>query len=127
LLSWLTIAKKLKTVFLPRRGCFPPYGITVDCLGSGEEAVEIVRLGEPFYDMIFISRWMPGMDGKKAVQIIRNEIGNEYAKNIPIIALTTNTVIGNKDVFLKWGFQDVISKPLDIRLLDGVINTWLKH
>jgi CheY-like chemotaxis protein len=103
-----------------------PYGITVDCLGSGEEAVEIVRLGEPAYDMIFISRWMPGMDGKKAVQIIRNEVGSEYAKNVPIIALTTNTVIGNKDVFQSWGFQDVLSKPLNVRYLDEVIKTWMK-
>jgi CheY-like chemotaxis protein len=69
---------------------------------------------------------MPGMDGKKAVEIIRNEINSEYAKKIPIIALTTNTVIGNKDVFLNWGFQDVLSKPLNVRHLDAVLNQWMK-
>ena len=107
------------------QGMIEPYGITVDCLLNCQEAVEAVRLGEPRYDAIFVSRWMSEMDGKEAARIIRNEIPGEYAKTVPIIALTTNTVIGNKDIFLSWGFQDVLSKPLDIRHLDTVINTWI--
>jgi signal transduction histidine kinase len=108
------------------QGMLEPYGVTVDCLSSGEEAVELVRMGEPRYEMILISGWMPGMDGKEAVRRIRNEIGGEYAKKVPIIALTTNTVIGNKDIFYTWGFQDVLSKPLNIHYLDEVINAWMK-
>ena len=107
------------------QGMIEPYGITVDCLLNAHEAVEIVRRNEVQYNAIFISRWMSELDGKEAVRIIRNEIASEYAKSVPIIALTTNTVIGNKDIFHKWGFQDVLSKPLDIRHLDEVINTWI--
>jgi len=107
------------------QGMMEPYGMTVDCLLNAQEAVEIVRRGEVQYEAIFMSRWMSELDGKEAVRIIRNEIGSEYAKSIPIIALTTNTVIGNKDIFHKWGFQDVLSKPLDIRHLDEAINTWI--
>jgi len=107
------------------QGMMEPYGMAVDCLLNAQEAVEIVRLGEIRYDAIFISRWMSELDGKEAVRIIRNEIASEYAKAVPIIALTTNTVIGNKDIFHKWGFQDVLSKPLDVRHLDEVINTWI--
>jgi CheY-like chemotaxis protein len=68
---------------------------------------------------------MSEMDGKEAARKIRNEIGNDYAKKIPMIALTASSLIGNKDVFISWGFQDVLSKPLNIRQLDDVINTWV--
>jgi len=107
------------------QGMMEPYGMTVECLLNAQEAVEIVRRNEVRYNAIFISRWMSQLDGKEAVRIIRNEIGSEYAKTVPIIALTTNTVIGNKDIFHKWGFQDVLSKPLDVRHLDEVIHTWI--
>jgi signal transduction histidine kinase/ActR/RegA family two-component response regulator len=107
------------------QGMLKPYGMTVDCLATGQEAVNVIRRGEPHYDVIFMSRWMSEMDGKEAVRIIRNEIGNDYAKNIPIIAMTSTNVIGNKDIFLNLGFQDVLSKPLDVLHLDAVINTWV--
>jgi signal transduction histidine kinase/ActR/RegA family two-component response regulator len=107
------------------QGMMQPYGLAVDCLLNAQEAVEIVRRNEVQYSAIFISRWMSELDGKEAVRIIRNEIASDYAKTVPIIALTTNTVIGNKDIFHKWGFQDVLSKPLDVRHLDEVINTWI--
>jgi CheY-like chemotaxis protein len=107
------------------QGMIEPYGITVDCLSSAQEAVEIIGLAEPRYDAVFISRWMSEMDGKEAARKIRNEIGSDYAKNIPMIALTASTLIGNKDVFIDWGFQDVLSKPLNIRQLDDVINRWI--
>jgi len=68
---------------------------------------------------------MSGMDGKEAVRIIRDEVGNDYAKNIPVIAMTSTNVIGNKDIFLSLGFQDVLAKPLDVLHLDAVINTWV--
>jgi len=107
------------------QGMLKPYGMTVDCLATGQEAVNVIRRGEPHYDVIFMSRWMSEMDGKEAVRIIRDEIGNDYAKNIPIIAMTSTNVIGNKDIFLSLGFQDVLSKPLDVLHLDAVINTWV--
>ena len=108
------------------QGMIEPYGITVDCLNSANEAVDLIRLADPKYDAVFISRWMSSdMDGKEATRIIRNEIDSEYAKKLVIIALTTNTVIGNKDLFLKWGFNDVLGKPFDVRHLDEAINIWL--
>ncbi len=72
-----------------------------------------------------MNRWMPEMDGIEAVRLIRNEIGTEYARNIPIIALTVNAVTGNNAFFLKAGFQGVLSKPIGIMKLDEVIRRWV--
>jgi CheY-like chemotaxis protein len=70
---------------------------------------------------------MPGMDGIEAVRIIRNEIGTEYAKTVPIIALTANAIHGNEEMFLKNGFQSFLTKPIDIRRMDEVINRWVRN
>jgi CheY-like chemotaxis protein len=102
-----------------------PYGIKVDCVLGNKEAVELVRKGQPAYNAIFMNRWMSDMDGTEAIRIIRNEIGTSYAKNLPIIAITANTILGNNAFFLSRGFQDVVSKPLDILRLDKAIRKWV--
>jgi CheY-like chemotaxis protein len=113
------------------RGMLKPYGMIVDCVDSGKEAVGIIREGSleesKRYNAIFMDHMMPGMDGIEAVRIIRNEIGTEYAKTIPIIALTANAIIGNEDLFLKSGFQAFLSKPIDIIRLDTIINRYVRN
>ena len=69
---------------------------------------------------------MPGMDGIQTTRIIREEISNEYAKNVPIIALTANALLGNDALFLENGFQAYLSKPIDIIRLDQILNQWVR-
>ena len=64
---------------------------------------------------------MPKMDGIEAVQIIRG-MGYEH----PIVALTANAVSGQAEIFLKNGFDDYISKPIDIRQLNVVLNKLIR-
>jgi signal transduction histidine kinase/DNA-binding response OmpR family regulator len=108
------------------KGIMLPYGLTVDCVTGGREAVRLVREGKPHYDLIFMDHMMPEMDGIEAVRVIREEIGSEYAKNIPIIALTANALTGNDNMFKQHGFQDFLSKPIDIMKMDVALNTWVK-
>jgi CheY-like chemotaxis protein len=103
-----------------------PYGMTVDCVSSGRAAIELVRKGEPRYNAIFMDHMMPGMDGLEAVRIIRNELDSDYAKTVPIIALTANAIIGNEKLFLNNGFQDFLTKPIDIIKMNGAINRWVR-
>jgi CheY-like chemotaxis protein len=70
---------------------------------------------------------MPGMDGIEATRIIREEIGTDYARNIPIIALTANAIMGNEEMFLANGFQAFLSKPIDIMAMDVVIRQWVRN
>jgi PAS domain S-box-containing protein len=103
-----------------------PYNLTVHCLVSGRQAVETVREGKIEYDVILMDHMMPEIDGIEAVRIIRNEIGTDYARKVPIIALTANALVGNEDMFLQNGFQGFITKPIDVLKLDAVLNEWIK-
>jgi CheY-like chemotaxis protein len=98
----------------------------VDCVSSGQAAIEAIRKEAVHYDTIFMDHMMPGMDGIEAVRIIREEIGTEYARNIPIIALTANAIIGNEAMFLSRGFQGFLTKPIDILRLDMLINDFVR-
>jgi HPt (histidine-containing phosphotransfer) domain-containing protein len=69
---------------------------------------------------------MPEMDGVEAVKIIRNEIQSDYARTVPIVVLTANAVAGNREMFLESGFTDFISKPIDIKQLNLVLNRWIR-
>jgi PAS domain S-box-containing protein len=109
------------------RGILKPYKMTVECAKSGQEAINRVREEKVRYDAIFMDHMMPGMDGIEAVRIIRNEIGTEYAKTVPIIALTANAVVGNDALFLGNGFQAFLSKPIDIQRLDQILRQWVRN
>jgi len=101
-------------------GLMAPYGLKIELLASGIEALERIKEGN-VYDIVFMDHMMPEMDGIETTKKIR-ETG--YAK--PIIALTANAVAGQANMFLKNGFDDFISKPIDIRQLNKVLKTWVR-
>jgi CheY-like chemotaxis protein len=98
----------------------------VDCVNSGHGAVDVVKSGMIKYNAIFMDYMMPEMDGLEATRIIRNEIGTEYARTVPIIALTADAIAGNAEMFLQNGFQGFISKPVNMKELNSVINTFVR-
>jgi len=107
------------------KGLMKPYGMQIDTVTSGQQAIDAIRMGNIKYNAIFMDHMMPGMDGIEAAERIR-EIGTDYAKDIPIIALTANAIAGNEKMFLSKGFQDFLSKPIDISRLDAVIRRWIR-
>jgi signal transduction histidine kinase/CheY-like chemotaxis protein len=114
------------------KGLMLPYGLVIDCVSSGREAIEKIReisenSSAQKYDVVFMDHMMPEMDGIEAVRIIRNGIDGEYAKTVPIIALTANALSGNEDMFLSRGFNAYISKPIDIMQMDLALNTWVRN
>ena len=108
------------------KGLMAPYDLTVHCASSGKQAVEIIREEKTKYDVVFMDHMMPEMDGIETVRVIREEIGTEYATTVPIIALTANALVGSEDVFLGNGFQAYLSKPIDVVILDEVLNEWVR-
>jgi CheY-like chemotaxis protein len=103
----------------------------VDCVLSGKEAIEKIRLGgmtppaAPIYNVIFMDYMMPVMDGIETAKVIRS-LSTEYAKTIPIIALTANAIQGTEEMFYSEGFQAFLSKPIDLMQLDSVVRKWIK-
>jgi signal transduction histidine kinase/ActR/RegA family two-component response regulator len=108
-------------------GMMMPYEMNIDKVESGEEAIELVRKGTPHYDLIFMDHMMPGLNGVEAVHIIRKEVGreSEYARTVPIIALTANAIVGNEEMFIENGFQGMVAKPIDARKLDEILRKWV--
>jgi len=107
------------------RGLMKPYNMQIDCVSSGQEAIDAVMDKRVRYNAIFMDHMMPGMDGIEATRLIR-EINTDYTRNIPIIALTANAIVGNEEMFLQKGFQAFISKPIEIAHLDVIIREWIR-
>ena len=107
------------------KGLMKPYEMQVDCVTSGQQTIDVIRAEKIKYNAIFMDHMMPGMDGIETTRRIR-EIGTDYAKNIPIIALTANAIVGNEEMFLNNGFQAFLSKPIDIMQMDFIIKQWVR-
>jgi len=103
------------------KGMLSPYGLKIDTASSGFEAVEKIKKGK-LYDIIFMDHMMPKMDGIEAAKIIR---GTGYTRTI--IALTANALIGQDKVFLDNGFDDFISKPIDSREMNRILNEFIRN
>jgi CheY-like chemotaxis protein len=108
-------------------GMMEIYDPKIDCVTSGQEAVDLIKKEEVLNDAIFMDHMMPGMDGIEAVRIIRNEINTDYARTIPIIALTANAIIGNEEMFLEHGFQALLPKPIEMKKLDAILKEFVKN
>ena len=114
------IVDDVETNIFVARGLLAPYSLKIDASDSGFEAIEKIREGRE-YDVIFMDHMMPKMDGVKTTGILR-DMG--YDK--PIVALTANAVSGQAEIFLGNGFDDFISKPIDVRQLNTVLNKHIR-
>ncbi|GHV41090.1 hypothetical protein AGMMS49546_16270 [Spirochaetia bacterium] len=118
----ILIVDDLPTNLNVASGLLAPYGMKIDCATGGLEA--LCMIGEKPYDLVLMDHMMPGMDGVEAAAAIRIR-GEEYYQKLPIIALTANAVSGMKEMFLANGFNDFISKPIDIAKLDECMFRWI--
>ncbi|MDR2075355.1 MAG: transporter substrate-binding domain-containing protein, partial [Desulfovibrio sp.] len=99
-----------------------PYRMRVLTCPGGREAVELVRARS--FDLVLMDHMMPDMDGVAVTRAIR-DMDEERCRTMPIVALTANAVSGMKEMFLENGFNDFLSKPVDVFKLDAVLRQWL--
>ena len=96
-------------------GLMKLYKLQIDTAMGGQSAIDKIKEGN-VYDVIFMDHMMPEIDGVEAMKKIR-ELG--YVN--PIVVLTANAVAGQADIFLNYGFDEFISKPIDIRQLNSIL------
>ncbi len=84
-------------------------GFTVETADDGEKGIK--KAESAAYDLILMDIALPGMDGVEATKMIKNR--PEY-RNVPVVALTAFAMAGDKERLLKAGFDEYISKPLDV-------------
>ena len=89
-----------------------PTELLIDCAVNGQEAVRIFSESPERYNMIFMDIQMPEMDGLTATRHIR-ALGSQWAKDIPIVAMTANVFREDVENCLAAGMNDHIGKPVD--------------
>jgi len=92
----------------------------LDIVKNGEQAV--TKASKIEYDLVLMDIKLPGMDGTTAMKQIRKN----STKHIPIIALTAYAMKDDKKRYLDEGFDDYVSKPINIELLVKKIQDILK-
>lgn len=100
------------------KGVLGSYGIQVDTCLSGRAAIK--RCSQSSYDVIFLDHMMPGFDGVETLRRIR-EMNNGIYQDLPIIALTANTMSGAREMFKNEGFTEFVPKPIERSLLERVL------
>jgi PAS domain S-box-containing protein len=81
------------------------FGFEIDIAENGKIGIE--KLKEEKYDIVLMDLQMPEMDGYQTVLAIRNELNLQ----IPIIAMTAHSLVGEKEKCLEIGMNDYIGKP----------------
>ncbi len=96
--------------------------LQVDVAGSGEECLELLK--RKTYHVICLDHMMPVMDGVETLHAIKKLEGNPSV-DTPVIALTANAVSGAREFYLKEGFQDYLTKPIDAEKFENMLIKYL--
>ncbi len=103
-------------------GILRKYKATVFTALSGKECLDIVR--KEHIDIVFLDYMMPEMNGIDTLEAIRAMKDRKVAK-MPVVALTANVINGAREMFMEAGFDDFISKPIEIEKLERTLKNLL--
>ncbi len=90
-------------------------------VGNGKEAVE--KYDPAIHSFVFMDDNMPKMNGLVAMEILKQKYGDRCGE---IIALTANTMAGDKERFLELGMDNYLSKPIDNKELQKILKLYAK-
>lgn len=94
--------------------------INVDIANNGREAIEMIEINA--YDGILMDCQMPILDGYQATKLLREQ--SKFA-SLPIIAMTANAMVGDKEKVLSFGMNDIINKPIYIPVMFQTMAKWI--
>src|SRR5471032_3143641 len=96
-------------------------GIRVDIASNG--AMALAKIAVTVYDGVLMDCQMPVMDGYDATRKLRED--PRHAQ-LPVIAMTANAMVGDKEKCLAAGMNDFIAKPIDVAQLFATLARWVK-
>ncbi len=99
------------------------FGVDIETAQNGVEAVKAVE--NKVYDAIFMDCQMPEMDGFEATEKIRAFEEECDRKRVPIIALTADAMVGDREKCLSFGMDDYINKPFKEIQIAEVLDRWV--
>ena len=89
---------------------------------DGKQGVEMARAQRP--GIILMDKNMPVMDGLEATRILKKD---ESTKAIPIIAISSSAMKGDRETILESGCDDYISKPVDIYKVLEIVSQYTQR
>lgn len=92
--------------------------VQIDTATSGDEGISLYRHRQ--YDVVFLDHMMPDKDGIETLQEMRKIPGSVNVKT-PIVCLTANAISGVRETYIKAGFNDYITKPIDPDRLEALL------
>ena len=98
------------------------YKFKVESVTAGKDCIYKIKEGTHF-DIIFMDHMMPEMDGIETLHVLKKLEGYQLP---PIVALTANAIAGMKEMYLSEGFDEYLSKPINLNELDRIINKFFK-
>ena len=99
------------------------YNFNIDAVSNGNDCIYKIKDGKK-YDMIFLDHMMPGIDGIEVVHILKKL--EDYSIP-PIVALTANAITGMREMYLEEGFDEYLSKPINISELNRIIKKYFDN
>ena len=96
--------------------------INVDTAESGDEGLELT--GSIEYDIIFLDHLMPNKDGIETLHDMKEQSDNPNI-NAPVICLTANAISGAREQYIREGFDDYLTKPIDPGKLEELLVNYL--
>ncbi len=97
-------------------------GVQIDTATRGDECLALTRLNK--YDVIFLDHMMPKKDGIETLAELRADSENPN-RQTRVICLTANAISGAREQYLKAGFDDYLTKPIDAARLEEILLWYL--
>lgn len=96
--------------------------IQIDEAGGGVEGLNLILNNK--YDIIFLDHMMPDLDGIEVMYSLQTK-SSYINQSTPKVVLTANAVVGAKEQYMEVGFDEYLSKPIDVDKLESVIARYL--
>ncbi|MDQ7085393.1 MAG: ATP-binding protein [Sulfurovum sp.] len=101
------------------------FGVEITLSDDGQEALEMRQKNH--YDIIFMDIQMPIMNGIESTREILKYEKSRDLQHIPIVALTANALVGDREKYLEAGMDDYLSKPLSLVKLRDLLEKFFPY